>query len=307
MTSPACYGRGVMSRRRATAVTAIAAALAALLLLACKKDEAKGGGKAATGAPPAGVKVALVVDGKPALDVDPGRAAQYPPIGALLAGPARDPSTWSALEVRPRQGEARTLTADEQKGKIAALYPDRGGTAFGLFSPEELAKKARPAIAVTDVAEVRITLAAAKEGGGGGGDSGGGGDHGGGGGDDERPRPTADLKITIKGPAGEVVFTGDKLNDLATVTAPSGDTETPGWTIPAILKAAGVEPTGKLFLVGEEGASLLLEPGDLDPATTMLYVKLNRQGQLRFRVFKKQGEVWDVTGELRGIKSIELK
>jgi hypothetical protein len=288
-----------MSRRLAVAAVAVV-----WLLAACEKKSEPKGQAPATGGPPAAAKVEVLVDGKPAVSVDPGRAAQYPPIGALLTDGARDPRTWASIEVKPRTGDVRTIGADEQPGRIAALYPDRGGTAFGMFTPDELGKKGKPPLAVLDVVEVRITLKKQMEGGGGGGDSGGGGDHEGGG---ERPVPTADLKIDIKTASGTQVFTGDKLVAMATVTAPTGDMETPGWTIQSILKATGVEPKGTLFLEGAEGASLLLEPGDLDESKVMLYVKLNRQGQLRFRMFKKTGEVWDVAGELRGISRIEVR
>ncbi len=280
----------------------IVAAACLIAVTACKKDADKSGQGAATAAV-ASAQVVVLVDGKEVATVDPGRAAQYPPIGAMLPAGARDPQSWATIEVAPRTGEPRPIGTDEQTGRIAALYAEPGGIGFGMFTPEELSRKARPTLAVSGVAEVRVTLKKKV--------AGGAGDSGGGGGDhehtDERPRPTADLKIKIRSAAGEVEFTGDKLEAIPTVTAPIGDTETQGWTIPAILEASGVKPVGRLFIEGEEGASLLLEESDLDPAKVMLYVKLNRQGQLRFRIFRKTGEVWDVGGELRGIYSIEVR
>jgi len=59
-------------------------------------------------------------------------------------------------------------------------------------------------------------------------------------------------------------------------------------------------------LSGESGSSVTLEKQDLDPKTSVPFVKLNRQGQLRFRVFKKQGESWQPGPDLRGLTKIEV-
>jgi hypothetical protein len=103
------------------------------------------------------------------------------------------------------------------------------------------------------------------------------------------------------------VFTGDQLAALPTSTAPIGDTETPGWTLPQILEAAGTIPTMKVVLQGAEDANLILGEDDFDPTKTTLFIKLNRSGQLRFRVFKKVGDTYEITGELRGIVRIEVQ
>jgi hypothetical protein len=38
----------------------------------------------------------------------------------------------------------------------------------------------------------------------------------------------------------------------------------------------------------------------------MPFVKLNRQGSLRFIVFKKEGETWKRGGDLRGLARVEV-
>ncbi len=43
-----------------------------------------------------------------------------------------------------------------------------------------------------------------------------------------------------------------------------------------------------------------------DRAATVLYVKMNRGGQLRFRRYTKRGEAWEMTGELRGLSKISI-
>jgi hypothetical protein len=51
---------------------------------------------------------------------------------------------------------------------------------------------------------------------------------------------------------------------------------------------------------------LTLEKQDLDPKTNVPFVKLNRQGTLRFRVFEKQGDTWQPGPDLRGLVGIEV-
>jgi hypothetical protein len=169
------------------------------------------------------------------------------------------------------------------------------GLVGGCAKKKAEPKKEEPAAKVEPEAKVQVD-----EGGKGGGD----GEGGGGENDGERPPLTADTKIRVRWPGEEVVFTGDKLAKLPTSHAPIGDTDTPGWTLNQILDAVGVKPTGKVVVQGEESANLILEPGDLDPAKAVLFIKLNRSGQLRFRVFRKVGDTYEVAGELRGITEI---
>jgi hypothetical protein len=146
-------------------------------------------------------------------------------------------------------------------------------------------------------------------GGTGGGDSGGGGDHGGGANAADkgvRAVPTAELKIDVETAQGVTTFTGDKMVGLPEIHAPSGDTETPGWSLVDVLGAAGIKDAKVVVLTDEANATLKIEGDAWDPAKAMLYLKLNKSGQIRFRVFRKTGDLWEVAGELRGIKSIKL-
>jgi len=45
---------------------------------------------------------------------------------------------------------------------------------------------------------------------------------------------------------------------------------------------------------------------DLDPKRAVPFVKLNRQGTLRFRVFKKQGDTWQPGQDVRGLVAVEV-
>jgi hypothetical protein len=281
-------------------------ALIAVLALAggCKKEsKPEEAGKVVS---PGDVRVAILLDGGPVTDVDPGQAGAWAPLGHFLPAEHKEPASWAAIEVHGRAGEPpQTLEDPETRhpGLVPALFPGRHGIAFGFFAPQELARKGKPVWQVDPVTRLALTGRRAAMGGQGGGDgAGGGGEN-----EGERPTPSADLRIEISGPGGESVFTGDRLVDLPTSTAPIGDTDTPGWTLPQILAAAGVRPTGTLVLYGEEGANLILDAQDLDPATRSAFIKLNRSGQLRFRLFKKTGSTWDIAGELRGIARIEVK
>jgi hypothetical protein len=49
---------------------------------------------------------------------------------------------------------------------------------------------------------------------------------------------------------------------------------------------------------------LTIEKADL--ADEVPYVKLNRQGSLRFRIFKKVGDGWQPGGDLRTLTRIEV-
>jgi hypothetical protein len=248
--------------------------------------------------------VALAVDGFAVGKVDAGKAGLWAPLGNFLPQGKQNLETWASIELEP----GRQVIADPAKthpGLVAAVYPGAKGIAFGFFAPEDLAKKGKAQWSVDPVTGISVTTATRKAemGGQGGGD----GEGGGGEDDGERPALTADTRITVAGPGGDVTVTGDKIAALPTSTAPIGDTETPGWTLLQIIELAGAKPTKKVIVYGEESANVILEGDALDPAKASLFIKLNRSGQLRFRAFQKVGQSWDTIGELRGITRIELK
>jgi hypothetical protein len=270
---------------------------------ACKKDSKKEDGAAAQPASKDQRAIELSLDGKPVGTLDAAKLGAWAPLGSFLPSGTQNIDTWGTIEVTIGDHVERVEDpAAKHPGLVAAVFPGRGGPAFGFFAPQDLAKKGKAQWERQGVSRIAVTSRAAAGGQGGGDGAGGGAEN-----EGERPAPSADLKITIVGPAGETVFTGDKLGSLPTTTAPVGDTETPGWTIDQILTTAGVSPKGKVVVYGEESANLILEPSDLDPTRSKPFIKLNRSGQLRFRLFRKNGETWDIAGELRGISRIELK
>lgn len=284
-----------MSPRAALSALAVVAALAA----GCKK--------AAKPAPTAAMPVALFVDDRQvATSATLGATAR--PLVEVVPG-LPDPASWLAVIAIDADGKATTVLAPakDHAGTPPALAAIDGQVRFGLAKGGQLERPvARVAKVIVKTQDDRGAIAAelAAQGGGG---------HGGGDsaghrhdGEGERPVPTAELVIAIKGPQGESTFTGDKLVPLPTITAPTGDTETPGWSLVDILAAAGLGGAKAVSLLDSEGAGLRLEGADFDRAATVLYVKMNRGGQLRFRRYTKRGEAWEMTGELRGLSKITV-
>lgn len=278
-----------------------------LVVAGCKEEKKAGRGSGSgTAAPASTGKAVIFIDDKEVSTIDAGKTAGYPPLGALLPADSADPTKWKAIIVTTA-GKPSVFPSptDSHPGLVAALFTTRGGIAFGFFAPEDLAKKGKPQREVLGVTEIRVALGKGTT------EARGEGDGEGGGGENDGARPdlSAELVIQIKGPAGEVEFTGAQLAKMSTTTAPIGDMDTPGWTLPAVLEAAGVKlgDAKQIVVYGQEGANLVLAPADFDPAHANLFIKLNRQGKLRFRVFRKVGETWEVAGELRGISEVELK
>lgn len=279
--------------------------LSCVCVLGCEKKKSE-----VTAAPSAPAKVAIALDDK-VLTEQVTLTAGPQPIDKLVALPPVD--TWIAVEAIDAAGKVTAVLspAKNSPGAVPALVEDARGVTFGWLVSGQLAQPVRGVAKVT----VKTKSDAGKPvegmdhaGGAGSGDSGGGGDHGGGANQADkgvRGTPTAALKIEVEGPSGTSTFTGDKMVGLPEIKAPSGDTETPGWALLDVLAAAGLKDAKSVTLTDDEGASLKLEGEDFDPAKTILYLKLNRSGVIRFRRFKKDGDVWDVAGELRGIKKIK--
>jgi len=266
--------------------------LLALLVVGCKKEEKK--------APPPvaqTVKVTIALDDKVLTDT-PTLTVTPTPLATLATG-APPIEQWLAVEVIDQTGKVDTLLAPAKNYPDAApaLTADAKGVQFGLARGGKLEQP------VGNVAKVTIKTKsdAGKPGGHvDHGSGGGGGDHASG----ERAEPTAELKVEIETAAGKSTFTGDKMVGLPELKAPTGDTETPGWNLVDVLAAAGVKDPKAVVLTDEENATLKIEGDDWDPAKATLYLKLNKSGQLRFRVFRKVGDTYEVAGELRGITEI---
>jgi hypothetical protein len=270
--------------------------LALVVLAACSKADPKPEPKPTAGsaavASPAGL--AIFVDDKQVATVAPAQLATWPRLDTLVPVSARRLGTWENIALAggkpaPVDVHAPSSTYPEL---VPAVFPGADGTpSFGMFDPVELAKHGNPSLREDGLHEVRIKLAQ---------DSGRGQhEQGAGGGTDP-----ADLKLSIKTPKGEHVIDGKTLLAIPREKMPGGEGQ--GWSLITVLKAAGVTQFQELILNDAAGLALNLDKAAFDPATSIPFIKLNRSGQLRFRVYKKQGDSWTASGDLRGLTAIGI-
>jgi hypothetical protein len=267
----------------------------------CNRDKPApppGSGAPATPAAPvaAAGSVEIFVNDAPVGMVQATQLASWPRLDTLVPDQARRLGTWERISLqgaRPTPTDVARPSA-AYPDMVPAIFPDAaGGAAFGMFDPVELARRGKPAVREDGVKVIRIKVAD-------GGDRGHNDDGGGGGGGD----PTK-LVVTVKTPAGTTTLSGEQLLALPREPMP-GNPDQKGWRLTAMLDAAGVTRYDRLVLGDTSGANLMLDRKDIT-ATSIPFVKLNRQGALRLRVLKKAGEGWDVAGNLRGLISIEAK
>jgi hypothetical protein len=276
-------------------------AVLALSLVACGSDKSKPSAGSATGS--AGSAVAPVADGVKIFvdDAQVGNlAAQqlglWPRVDTLVPVAARRLGTWESITLTGAGPKPVTIAKPSAAYPelVPALFPDEAGKAsFGMFDPVELGKRGKPALRENGVTEVRIALS--KDG------ARGQNEHGEGGGGD----PTL-LKLAIKSKDGEKIIEGSKLLEMPREGAPGGDGDGKGWKLSSLLASVGVTKYERLLLSDAKGTNLTLEKQDIDEKVAVPFVKLNRQGVLRFRVFRKQGETWQPSSDLRGLTSIEV-
>lgn len=281
-----------MSLRRALVVV--------LALAACSKGDAPAktgsAGSAGSAAPTVDSKNVLVfVDDQQVAQVTPEQVAQWPRVDTLVPTAAKRLGKWQnvtleASSPKPVDINQPSATFPEL---VPALFPGADGApAFGYFDPVELAKKGSPQLRQDHVHDVHIKLAQNS----GRGEN----ETGDGGGTDP-----AKLELTVKVGKTETKLIGTQLLDMPR-QPPPGDNGGMGWPLSAIMDKAGVKKYEKLICSDIKGTNLTLEKQDLDPAGAMPFVKLNRQGSLRFIVFKKNGEVWTRGGDLRDLAKIEV-
>jgi hypothetical protein len=280
--------------------------LVVVLVVACggKKQEQAAGSAAGSGSGSAATAVVVtpaahaieifVGDGSVA-KVTSEQLAAWPRLDTLLPDEARRLGTWESINFS--NGGTQTRIEKPAAGhpdKVPVLFPGADGTAsFGMFDPVEHAKKGEPSFRADGVRELRITLSKTERGG----------EHQGSTGADVDPTK---LVIKIKTAAGEKQLTGETILALPREPQP-GNEDTKGWRVTQFLEAAGVTDYKSLVLTDANGTSLPLEKADLDPKTSNPFIKLNKQGALRFRLFKKQGDGWQAGADLRSLAAIQVK
>jgi hypothetical protein len=265
-------------------------------VVACSKGDskqppAKG---SATEQPADGKSVAIYVDDQQVGKLAADQVNLWPRLDTLVPVSARRLGTWQTVTLKGAKATELQQPSSQHPELVPALFPGADGKpSFGMFDPVELAKHGNPALREDAITEVRIKLATDG--------MRGQNDHSEGGGGD----PTK-LELTIKTAKGEQVIKGDKLLETPREALPGESGEGKGWPLATILANAGVKSYERLLLTGENGTNLTLEKQDLDPKTSVPFVKLNRQGSLRFRVHKKQGDTWQLGQDLRGLTRIEV-
>ena len=261
---------------------------------AAAASAAAASGSAAPGAaaPPA---VEIFVNDLTVGAVSPTLLATWPRLDSLVPGDARRLGTWELVSLQGARPAPTELShpSNAYPDMVPAIFPGEGGSAsFGMFDPVELAHHGKPAMREDHLKSIRIKFAT-------GGDRGQNDDGAGRGGD-----PTT-LVLTVTTPTATTKLSGAQLLALPREPMP-GNPDQKGWRLAALLDAAGVKTYQHLVLTGEGGANLTLDKADLT-STSIPFVKLNRQGALRLRVFKKAGDGWNSSGDLRALVAIDAK
>lgn len=245
--------------------------------------------------PPQVTGLKIFVDDAEVATLDMAKVAAWPRLDTLVPEPARRLGTWQAISIKSGKPAPIELARpfETYRDYAPALFPGEGGTiAFGLFDPVELGKRGKPAVREDGVTELRIKLDASG--------ARGGNDHGGG-----QVVDPANVSLSIKTAKGETKLSGEKLLSLPREPMPGGGGDAKGWRVPQLVEAAGVTSFKKLRLFDASGMTLTLEKAEIDD-NTVPFLKLNRQGALRYRLYKKAGTGWQGAADLRNVATIEV-
>ena len=222
------------------------------------------------------------------------QAAKWPRLDSLLPEDDRRLGTWESLTFKPSAGEPLVHPSQTQPDKVPVVFPNKDGkTSFGMFDPVELAKKGEPALRADAVKEIRIKLSTVERGG----------QHQGGTGEGSDFTKFV-LKITT--PEGEKQLTGPDILKLPREGQPNQE-DTKGWRLNQFLAAGGVTKYTQVTLVDSGGVTLPLEKKDIEAKENVPFIKLNKQGSLRFRMFTKKGNGFESGADLRALTSIQVK
>jgi hypothetical protein len=238
----------------------------------------------------------LFVDEAKVVDLDRAKVEAWPRLDSLLPQEARRYGTWMAISGKSGGTAFEIKKPGATYGALVpALYPSPSGqgVSLGLFDPVDLANKGVAKVRHEELSELRVHLD--KEGGRGQNDHSGG--------DAVDP---ATLRLTIEVGGKKHELTGAQLLAIPRENAPDDASgEHKGWSLGAVLAAKQIAMPKRAILTGDE-VNLNLEQEDLDPKLAVPFIKLNRQGTLRFRVYKKQGTAWTMGGDLRGLQAIKI-
>ncbi len=259
-----------------------------------KKDDApqKGLGMA-TGVPEATATsdLPIYVNGEMVAKLDPAKISTWPRLDGLVPSDVRKIGTWQLVHLISPGLELFDKPGDNYRDMVPVVFPGVGGApAFGMFDPVELAKHGKPATHGDKVREIHIKVSSSN----------------GRGGNEDNAAASADptkLVIEIKTPSGASKLTGETLLAMPRETQPGGDAK--GWNLGAVLEAVGIKSFEKIALADTQGTVLPIAKADISE-TSIPFIKLNKQGQLRVKLYKKQGDGWTAAGDLRSLGSITV-
>lgn len=277
--------------------------LLAIGFVACSKDSGNtagsGTGSGTGSAAPVPVvatpgTVEIFVDEVSVGKIGKEQVAKWPRLDTLVPEDARRLGTWKTVYLRGSGAKPAEINqpSSTYPELVGALFPGEDGQpAFGMFDPVELAKHGKPGLRQDELREIRIVRGKGERGG----------DHQGGGATEDP------LKLVLKVVVGgkDRLLTGEKILAIPREAMP-GSPDTKGWPLSKLLGAADVTKFNKLVLIDAAGTALTIEKKDFDDKTTIPFIKLNRQGSLRFRMLKKQGDGWQYAGDLRALSTIKV-
>ena len=275
--------------------------LIVIAVVACggkkKEQEAAGSGTGTGSAPVATVdsdSVEIFVDDNSVAKVAAADLDKWPRLDTLVPEQARRLGTWDAIAFTGGTATKLEKPAQNHPDKVPVLFRGKDGkAAFGMFDAVELAKQGEPGFRADAVREVRITVSKMERGGA----------HQGSTGEGVDPMKLV-VKITTS--EGEKQITGPEILKLPREPQP-GNEDTKGWRVTQFLEAAGVTKYESITLVDANGTTIPYKKAELDPKTTVPFIKLNKQGSLRFRMFTKQGAGWQPGADLRSLTAIQVK
>lgn len=282
-----------MALLRGTVAATLLCGVALVMFASCGKSDSK---PQMSAAPPAVhvSQLAIFVDDAAVATLQIKDLAAWPRLDTVVPTSARRLGTWASVRLIGQGATDVPAPSSTFRDLVPAVFPGiDGDPAFGMFDPVELAKRGKPSLRQDHLREIRIALS--KDTGRGEHEQGEGGGH-----------DPLQIRLTVKTKAGTSTVDGAALLALPRDNVP-GTTDPKGWTLQKILDAAGVKAFDKLILLDARGTALNVDKTAFDSKTSIPFVKLNRQGLLRLRIFKKQGANWNPTGgDLREFTAVEV-
>jgi hypothetical protein len=281
---------------RAAVVVLLFAGVAGVAgVAACDKSSgaSRTGPGSGTAVAPAADTVAVYLNDQQVAMIDAARLASWPRIDAVVPVAAQQLGTWTSMTVKGKNPTEIAQPAAKYANNVPVLYPGPDGPTLGWFDLVDLANKGAAKATFAGVTEIRIMR------------------------DEDSDRgmnedgtavkdfDPAQIDIAIDGGAVPVLA-GKDIIAMQREAPPNGDTQTQGWKLTTLLDAAGIKNPPKVLLTDESGTSVTLTAAELDPAVSIPFLKLNKKGQLRFRVYTKQNDGWQLGGNLKGLSSIKV-